>query len=103
MENKYLSLEGLTEYDVLSKDKMMSIGTAALLSAKEYSDTTLTTAQTYTDTALSGKADLSHSHSDLYYTKTEFDSIELITPEEIDAICGSTTSVDVVSLSEGVF
>ena len=56
MENKYLSLDGLTEYDTLSKEKMMSIGTAALLSAKEYSDTTLTNAQNYTDNAISQKS-----------------------------------------------
>ena len=38
-----------------------------------------------------------------YYTKVEVDSLVLITPEDIDTICSTTTKVDVVTLSEGVF
>lgn len=56
MENKYLSLDGLTEYDALNKEKMTNIGAAAILSAKEYSDNTLATAQAYTDSAVAQRA-----------------------------------------------
>ena len=45
--------------------------------------------QSQVDSKLSGKSDSTHSHSDLYYTKNEIDNYELITVDDIDAICGS--------------
>lgn len=45
------------------------------------------------DIALGEKADINHNHNDIYYTKTEIDNIELITTDDIDAICGSTIQV----------
>lgn len=38
--------------------------------------------------AIDGKAEASHNHNDSYYTKTEIDSMELITVDDIDVICG---------------
>lgn len=37
--------------------------------------------------ALLGKADTSHEHNNLYYTKAEVDTLELITTDDIDDIC----------------
>lgn len=39
---------------------------------------------------LDSKADASHDHSDIYYSKTEIDNMELITVEAIDSICNAT-------------
>jgi hypothetical protein len=33
-------------------------------------------------------ADVEHNHDDRYYTKAEIDSMDLITVEDIDEICG---------------
>ena len=41
-------------------------------------------------TALANKADATHSHNDLYYSKAEIDGFELITVEDIDAICNGS-------------
>lgn len=38
-----------------------------------------------------------HTHNDIYYTKTEIDNLELITVADIDAICGTTIQVATVS------
>ena len=51
------------------------------------------------DSKLSGKSDTTHSHSDLYYTKNEIDNYELITVDDIDAICGS----DITSVANLTF
>lgn len=51
------------------------------------------------DSKLSGKSDNGHSHNDLYYTKTQIDNYELITVDDIDAICGS----DIASASDLTF
>jgi hypothetical protein len=61
MENKfkYLSLDGLTEYDELIKAKI---------------DAGDENAKAYADTLASGKANKSHDHNDKYYTETEIDS-----------------------------
>ena len=45
---------------------------------------------------LKTKANISHTHDDVYYTKTEIDDLELITIEDIDAICGG----NIVAASE---
>lgn len=58
-------------------------------------------AKTYTDNALSNKADSSHSHNDIYYTKTEIDNLELVSIDDIDTICGAT--IQVASVSEVTF
>jgi hypothetical protein len=42
------------------------------------------------DLAIDGKADISHNHNDVYYTKDEVDNMEFITVEDIDVICGQT-------------
>lgn len=39
--------------------------------------------------SLSGKADTSHDHNDIYYTKAEVENLELITTDDIDEICGA--------------
>ena len=44
--------------------------------------------ESYVDEQLATKADVSHNHNDTYYTKTEIDNLELITVNDIDAICG---------------
>ena len=36
---------------------------------------------------IDNKADASHNHNDAYYTKTEIDSMEFITVDDIDTIC----------------
>lgn len=46
-----------------------------------------------------GKADAEHTHGDIYYTKTEIDNMELITVDDIDAICGAS----IKSASEVMF
>lgn len=43
-----------------------------------------------TKTEVNNKAELSHTHNDLYYTKAEIDSYEFITTDDIDAICTTT-------------
>lgn len=53
------------------------------------------------DEAINEKADIDHTHNNIYYTKSEIDNLELITVEDIDEICGST--IEYASLSEGVF
>lgn len=53
------------------------------------------------DTSLNEKANINHTHNDIYYTKTETDNLELITVDDIDAICGS--SIVAASLSEVTF
>lgn len=49
--------------------------------------------------AIDGKASSSHDHNDAYYTKTEIDTFELITIDDIDTICGS----DIVAASDLTF
>lgn len=39
--------------------------------------------------AIDGKADAAHNHNDIYYTKLEIDSYELITVDDVDTICGT--------------
>ena len=39
---------------------------------------------------LDAKAEVTHDHNDVYYTKTEVDNMEFITVDDIDAICGQT-------------
>lgn len=51
-------------------------------------------------TAIDGKVDV--SALDNYYTKTEIDNLELITVDDIDAICGTVIQV-VNSTSEVTF
>ncbi len=55
----------------------------------------------YTDDAVSTKANIVHSHDDKYYTKAEMASFELITVDEIDAICGA--AIQVATLNEVTF
>ena len=43
--------------------------------------------------SVDGKAASDHDHSDIYYTKTEIDNMELITVADIDTICGTTISL----------
>lgn len=52
----------------------------------------ISTAMNALESVIDDKADASHSHDDSYYTKSEIDSYEFITVEDIDAICGATTS-----------
>lgn len=49
--------------------------------------------------AIDSKADSTHDHNDIYYTKTEIDSYEFITVNDIDTICGS----DIASASDLTF
>ena len=60
---KYLSLERLAEYDGLIKQEISDSQAVALSNAKSY-----------TDTEVAKKANVSHSHNDLYYTETEIDT-----------------------------
>ena len=53
---KYLSLEGLQNYDDLIKEEITSANTTTLSSAKSYSDTNLSTAKSYTDNAVAQKS-----------------------------------------------
>ena len=43
--------------------------------------------------ALSGKADTSHDHNEIYYTKAEVEALELITTDDIDEICGTMIQI----------
>lgn len=63
MAKKFLTLERLTEYDELIKD---TISTG--------DDSTLASAKSYADGLASGKANLSHTHDDRYYTESEIDT-----------------------------
>lgn len=47
-------------------------------------------AMTIFEKAIDDKADANHNHDESYYTKSEIDSLELITVTDIDTICGST-------------
>lgn len=47
------------------------------------------------------KADSTHDHNDVYYTKSEIDSLELITTDEIDSICEGT--IEVVNEDNAIF
>lgn len=49
--------------------------------------------ETEIDAKLSGKSDTTHNHNDVYYTKTQMEDLELISVNDIDAICGTTISV----------
>lgn len=42
------------------------------------------------DSAINEKADVDHNHNDIYYTKTEIDTFEFITTNDIDFICDET-------------
>lgn len=94
---KYLSKDKLDLYDEKLKAKISADDTATLSSAKKYTDDELTNFATEIDeavdlltTAIESKADIVHHHNDLYYQKSEIDSLELITVEDIDAICGGS-------------
>ena len=50
----------------------------------------LSDAKLYADDLLKNAPDSEHDHNDLYYTKEEIDSMELITVADIDNICGAT-------------
>ena len=50
--------------------------------------------------ALLGKADTSHDHNKLYYTKAEIDAYELITVADINTICN--TNVAIVGFNDEV-
>lgn len=45
------------------------------------------------ETVIDNKASVSHNHNDLYYTKSEFENLELITVDDIDAICGTSIAL----------
>ena len=79
---KYLSLERLAEYDELIKGEISEGDVSVLSSAK-----------TYTDNAVKGKADLSHTHDDRYYTETEIDSKISTVNASISNITNGTTVV----------
>ena len=53
------------------------------------------------DAKLGTKAEKAHGHNDIYYTKVEFDAMELISVDDIDAICG--TNIQVASASGVTF
>lgn len=56
-------------------------------------DSTLEFANSYTDNAVAGKANVSHNHNDIYYTETEVDE-KLATIEfPIDSVNGRTGTV----------
>ena len=79
---KYMSLERLTEYDELIKNKI-DTGDAA----------TLTSAKSYTNAEVAKKADSSHTHDDRYYTETEIDSKISTINTSITNITSGTTVV----------
>lgn len=86
-EKKYLSLEGLQEYDALLKEKIAENSETSVLSAKEY-----------TDSIASGKADISHSH-----TITDVSGLQVALDEKDAAIEEAMTAAsnqDAVVLSE---
>ena len=60
-------------------------------------------AKAYTDTVASDKANISHDHADVHYTKTEIDNLELITADDVDTICGTTIEVASADNSEVTF
>ena len=47
----------------------------------------------YVDEQLADKADISHTHNNIYYTKEQIDTMEFITVDDIDAICGSSIQI----------
>lgn len=53
---KYLSLEGLQNYDDLIKEEITSSNSTTLSSAKSHSDSNLSTAKTYADNAVAQKS-----------------------------------------------
>lgn len=75
-EKKFLSLTGLTEYN---ENVMTEIA--------EGDSNTLTSAKSYTDSVVGGKANASHTHDDRYYTETEIDS-------KLSAINGAISDIE---------
>lgn len=53
---KYLSYDGLEQYDDLIKNEITTINASTLSDAKSHSDNNLATAQTYTDNAVAQKS-----------------------------------------------
>ena len=53
---KFLSLDGLQEYDALLKEEITENNTEILSSAKTHSDNNLVTAKTYADNAVAQKS-----------------------------------------------
>ena len=53
-------------------------------------ETLISEIKSYIINGLSGKANVSHAHDDLYYTKEQIDAMEFITEADIDTICGTT-------------
>ena len=53
-------------------------------------ETLISEIKSYIINGLSGKANVSHAHDDLYYTKGQIDAMEFITEADIDTICGTT-------------
>lgn len=43
------------------------------------------------ETSIENKADISHSHDDIYYTKSAINDMEFISVDDIDTICGVNT------------
>lgn len=64
-------------------------------------ETFISKTKEYTDAVAGSKVDA--SALDNYYTKTEIDNLELITVDDIDAICGATIQVTSLSDSEVTF
>lgn len=94
--DSYMYISGVCEFDIHTN----STDATHSVDILEYNPRVITLDEKYipdsiarttdVDIALSGKSDISHTHNDIYYTKTEIDNITLITVEDIDAICGST-------------
>lgn len=73
------SIEGISEgfgnviYQMYGNDLTEESAPTIRQIASDEVNTALDSAKEYTDTVASGKADASHSHNNLYYTKTEID------------------------------
>ena len=76
-------------------------GYATTEQLKEFADSALQETKDYVTEVANQKANAEHDHNDVYYTKSEFDSMELISVDDIDAICG--TSIQVASASGVTF
>lgn len=99
LNNKFAALShkhtinDITDYESIVADSALSSTSTNPVQNKVINEEfeAIATSMNALDLAIDGKADASHTHDD-FYTKIEIDSMEFITTDDIDAICGQTVS-----------
>lgn len=107
LNNKFAALshkhtiDDITDYESIVADSALSSTSTKPVQNKVLNEEfeAISDAMGALELSIDGKSDSSHTHDERYYTKEEIDnmeftadSMEFITIEDIDAICGQTLS-----------